>query len=524
MKLIITTEAEEVFELEVHEELDVETLQALCEIETGIPSGSFHLIHNGRFLSEGKAQLSSLSICDGDCLLLFRVTPNDQCSAVQSSLGLESHEADDGVPAAAAAAPLTEGAVSCQADVQESTSRLSPTNKVSEAFASLSEERRRKLVQEAATLREALLSRPEEVAILQERNPLLAEALVTGDAAAFAAVLHFMRCCQDDRQQQDHQQQQRLQRNLLDPRVQEMIAEEIRQKNVDANRAAAAEFTPEVFAKVNMLFVPVRINGHLVKAFVDTGAQTTLINVPCAKRCDLMHLLDRSYSGVAYGVGTQRIIGRVHVANLQLGVKDFLPSSFNVVENEPLEMMLGLDTLKRHRCKIDLDENALIIGSSGSRVPFLEGRDLPDLSGVARKDDDEIMTAEGFKDVDRRTRNEEAEMNFADVIRQMKATGFEEEGRTTDGRMDVGAQLPADRRLRGLAQNQQNEPMQPQNEQLALRNEQMTPQNQRVNDRDLEEIVGMGFDRSLARQELLDQSGDVNQAIAALLAKSLSFG
>ena len=71
-----------------------------------------------------------------------------------------------------------------------------------------------------------------------------------------------MRCCQDGKQQQE-EQQQRHQRNLLDPRVQEMIAEEIRQKNVEANRAAAAEFTPEMFAKVTMLFIPVRINGHL---------------------------------------------------------------------------------------------------------------------------------------------------------------------------------------------------------------------------------------------------------------------
>ena len=35
MKLIITTENEDVFELEVHGELEVETLEALCEIETG---------------------------------------------------------------------------------------------------------------------------------------------------------------------------------------------------------------------------------------------------------------------------------------------------------------------------------------------------------------------------------------------------------------------------------------------------------------------------------------------------------
>jgi len=487
MKLMITTETEEVFELEVHEELEVETLEALCEIETGTPSGSFNLIHNGRFLTDGKSRLGDVSIKDGDVLLLYRVSPDAQCGAVQSSEGaLDSVNSADEQPG-----PNRDVAVATPAS---SSSASSSNNKVSAAFAALTEDRRRRLIQEATTLREALLSRPEEVEILRDRNPLLAEALVSGDATSFAAVLHFMRCCQDDQQQRDPQQQQqqqvqRHQRNLLDPRVQEMIAEEIRQKNVEANRAAAAEFTPEMFAKVTMLFVPVRINGHLVKAFVDTGAQTTLINVPCAKRCDLMHLLDRSYSGVAYGVGTQRIIGRVHVANLQLGTQDFLPSSFNVVENEPLEMLLGLDTLKRHRCKVDLDENALIIGSSGSKVPFLEGRDLPDLSGVAHKDDD-VVSADLKDDQDERLATRRGDMNLADMIREMGAASLLE-------RNVVPQEAASSRGNEGDG---------------------------RVDEADVERISGMGFDPSLARQELANQNGDVNQAIAALLAKSLSFG
>ena len=35
MKLTLTTEEEDVFELEMNGELEVETLEALCEIETG---------------------------------------------------------------------------------------------------------------------------------------------------------------------------------------------------------------------------------------------------------------------------------------------------------------------------------------------------------------------------------------------------------------------------------------------------------------------------------------------------------
>ncbi len=47
-------------------------------------------------------------------------------------------------------------------------------------FSSLPEDQRRRLIKEATALREALLSRPEEIAVLRGKNPTLAEALVTG--------------------------------------------------------------------------------------------------------------------------------------------------------------------------------------------------------------------------------------------------------------------------------------------------------------------------------------------------------
>lgn len=134
------------------------------------------------------------------------------------------------------------------------------------------------------------------------------------------------------------------------------------------------EHNPEAFAQVYMLYVPCTINGHQIKAFVDSGAQSTIISKSLAEKCGLMRLIDPRFAGVAKGVGTAKILGRIHLVQMKMG-NQFFPCSLTVLDQDGVEFLFGLDMLRRHQAMIDLKQNCLRIGDE--EVHFLAEKDLP---------------------------------------------------------------------------------------------------------------------------------------------------
>uniref|UniRef100_A0A5S6QMJ2 UBA domain-containing protein n=1 Tax=Trichuris muris TaxID=70415 RepID=A0A5S6QMJ2_TRIMR len=163
-------------------------------------------------------------------------------------------------------------------------------------------------------------------------------------------------------------------RNPMDPEVQKLIEENIRRENIDSMFAHAMEHMPETFGTVNMLFIRCKVNNFDTTAFVDSGAQATIISESFAERCGLMRLVDRRFTGIAKGVGTCKIIGRIHIAQLQIE-NVFFAVSCVVVEKQPMDILFGLDMLKRHQCVIDLKQNCLVVGDT--RTPFLAEHEIP---------------------------------------------------------------------------------------------------------------------------------------------------
>ena len=106
------------------------------------------------------------------------------------------------------------------------------------------------------------------------------------------------------------------------------------------------------------------------KAFVDSGAQTTIMSAQTAEQCNIMHLLDKKMAGMAHGVGTGKILGRIHQVRIEVQGQH-IPVAITVMEQESMPFLFGLDNMRRFRCCIDLEKNELRFSSEGIACPFL---------------------------------------------------------------------------------------------------------------------------------------------------------
>ena len=165
----------------------------------------------------------------------------------------------------------------------------------------------------------------------------------------------------------------RLNANPFDPASQARIAELIQQEQINENMASAMEHHAVGFGSVVMLHIPVRVNGVDVVAFVDSGAQMTVMSQRLAEKCNIGHLIDKRFAGVAQGVGSSKILGRVHIASIQVGASHF-PSTFSVLESANVDFLLGLDFLKANSAILDLAADVLRVGEES--LPFMSEAEL----------------------------------------------------------------------------------------------------------------------------------------------------
>ncbi|XP_047438125.1 protein DDI1 homolog 2 [Mugil cephalus] len=411
---------ETTFALEVSPELELRDFLALCELESGIPAGEIQITYVEQPLKDLTRALGTYGVKDGDVVVLrqadrrppptqpaFPGLPHIDFRSITVP-GTSSSTSQRG-----AITPQQQHAPQQQPQPAQPAQPRAAQPSTPTAFRGSSPQG----LDDPALLQQMLLSNPHELSLLKERNPPLAEALLSGDLERFTKVLLEQ---QQDRAKREQERIRLLTADPFDLEAQAKIEEDIRQHNVEENMTIAMEEAPESFGQVVMLYINCKVNGHPVKAFVDSGAQMTIMSQACAERCNIMRLVDRRWAGIAKGVGTQKIIGRVHLAQVQIE-GDFLPCSFSILEDQPMDMLLGLDMLKRHQCSIDLKKSVLLIGTTGTETRFLSEAELPECARLA-------YGAEGREDV---RPDEMADRELAEALQRSIQESDTADGQTT---------------------------------------------------------------------------------------------
>jgi len=432
MHLTLTSlTGDDVIMLEIDDQMTLEDFKAVFSAESSIAADRVVFFHNNSPLADNKATLASYQIKDND-IVGFQVIDGAMQESFLNTLASMAQRGQSSTPGQSATGSSSGG-----------NKRTLPRNN-----------------EDPEVIRQVFLSDPHQLSILKERNPDLANKI--NDPAQFKEALLKQRKVMQEREQN----KLRLLSNPLDPEAQKMLYEEIRMQNINENMETAMEFSPESFGTVHMLYIDCKVNGVATKAFVDSGAQMTIMSKACAERCNVMKLLDTRWAGVAKGVGVQKILGRAHMVQIEIA-GTFLPTSFSILEDQTMDVLLGLDMLRRHQCSIDLKDNKLKFGALDIATPFLSESELPEYAKLSANNGSASTSADD-----------------SDLKNALEASALEAAGSSSKSSAKKSNSI--------------------------------------YSEADVRKMVEMGFDRADSIKELVNSKGDLNKAVGALMARALS--
>ena len=166
-----------------------------------------------------------------------------------------------------------------------------------------------------------------------------------------------------------------LNSNIDTPEAQRKIMQMIQNQRINENFRQGIETMPESLFPVHMLFINIEINNKKVNALIDTGAQSSFMSADLCRKCNLMSMVDKRFQGIARGVGSSKILGVIHAAQIKI-MNKVIMLKINIIENNEIGFVLGLDNLRKFNCNVDLKKNGLIFPDIGITAPFLSDGEI----------------------------------------------------------------------------------------------------------------------------------------------------
>lgn len=193
---------------------------------------------------------------------------------------------------------------------------------------------------------------PNESKLIDEETKLIDELLHNGNDPDLLQELLQNKIIKENKLKELKNMQ-----NLALSKIKKQTKEDFKQ--IETDYIEADKNIPQFFISVNMLYVPCQINGTYIEAFVDTGAQITIMSLDTAKKCSLEHRINTKMARKIVGVGTQISLGELYNVEILLG-KYIITCNFTVMEKSH-DIMFGLNTMKCHRILLDLGKGCMKI-------------------------------------------------------------------------------------------------------------------------------------------------------------------
>uniref|UniRef100_A0A914Y2G3 UBA domain-containing protein n=1 Tax=Panagrolaimus superbus TaxID=310955 RepID=A0A914Y2G3_9BILA len=379
MLVTFTIDNENFSTLDVSQDLEVENFLALVAMENPSVSTSdstFVMIVNGRqWKIDGdvlKMKLYEIGVENNDMIAILKVQPRQAPGSSRSSMG-GAAASQAGSSSGGGRGNLSDLIRSIQVPTKSSKPQQRPQGQGMQAYADT-------MVKRINPEQQHQISRN---LFIQMSSPLAQLRFKDEYPSAVASYLKeptnyeaFHGAMIND--QKDFYRRLALTADPTSIEGQKMIADLIKREAHKEQLQKAMTEMPEAFIRSHMLYVKLKINGVETIGFVDSGAQVTTISAAHAEKFNLSSKIDKSFATILRGVGGEQYSeGRIHSADIEVSGHVF-PAPLNVLQRFGEDILIGLDTLRRHGACIDLGKNVLRLGTQGIEVPFLNERQYVD--------------------------------------------------------------------------------------------------------------------------------------------------